>query len=103
MATRKLRATRPSRARGGSSPPKAAGTAAIGPPRVRLDAQVPSPETDEVVAETTQQPAALVASVLGGMSVLGQLLRHHQPAPVPVDGATVLRLLAGYILGHSRV
>ena len=61
------------------------------------------PKTDEVVAETTQQPAALGASALGGMSVLGQLLRHHQPAPVPVDGATVLRLLAGYILGHSRV
>ena len=27
----------------------------------------------------------------------------HQPAPVLVDGATVLRLDAGYILGHSRV
>ena len=44
------------------------------------------PETDDVVAETTQQPATLGASVLGGMSVLGQLLRHHQPAPVPVGG-----------------
>jgi len=45
------------------------------------------PETDETVVETTQQPAALGASVLGGMSVvLGQLLRHHQPAPVLVGG-----------------
>ena len=107
-----------------------------------------------MVAETTQQPATLGASVLGGMSVLGQLLRHHQPAPVPVGGLrsygwppdtssvtpvceggllqtkrnetnssnetnetnvgntqgetlgggiTVLWLLAGYILGRSRV
>ena len=44
------------------------------------------PKTDETVAETTQQPATLGASVLGGMSVLGQLLRHHQPVPAPVGG-----------------
>ena len=31
-------------------------------------------------------PGSLGTSVLGGMSVLGQLLRHHQPAPVPVGG-----------------
>ena len=43
------------------------------------------PETDETVAETTQQPATLGASVLGGMSVPEQLLRHQQPVPVPVD------------------
>ena len=54
------------------------------------------PKTDEVVslvllvlylvAETTQQPATLGASVLGGMSVPEQLLRHQQPAPVLVGG-----------------
>ena len=44
------------------------------------------PTTDEVVAETAQQPATLGASVLGGMSVPEQLLRHHQPAPALVDG-----------------
>ena len=48
--------------------------------------QVPMPATDETVAETTQQPATLGTSALGGMSVLEQLLRHQQPAPVPVDG-----------------
>ena len=44
------------------------------------------PETDEVVVETTQQPATLGASVLGGMSVPGQLLGHQQPVPAPVGG-----------------
>ncbi len=44
------------------------------------------PETDETVVETTQQPATLGASVLGGMSVPEQLLRHQQPAPVLVGG-----------------
>ena len=59
------------------------------------------PETDETVAETTQQPATLGASVLGGMSVPEQLLRHQQPAG-PGRWTTVLWLVAGYILGHSR-
>ena len=59
-------------------------------------------ETDETVAETTQQPAPLGALVLGEMSV-------PEPAEAPTTRVglgrwtSVLWLDAGYIHGHSCV